>query len=42
MQSSRKRLNLWLTWAMLGALAFLVMKIEFPIMPGFDYLKYDL
>lgn len=42
MQSSRKRLNLWLTWAMLGALAFLVMKIEFPIMPGFDYLKFDL
>lgn len=42
MHSSRKRINLWLTWAMLGALAFLVMKIEFPIMPGFDYLKFDL
>lgn len=31
----------WLCWAMIGALAFLIMKFEIPIIPGFDYLKMD-
>ncbi|MBP2057982.1 riboflavin transporter FmnP [Lactobacillus colini] len=36
------KLSYWLSWAMLGALSFLIMKIEIPVMPGFDYLKIDL
>ena len=36
------KLSYWVSWAMLGALAFLIMKIEIPILPGFDYLKVDL
>ena len=35
------KLSYWLSWAMLGALSFLIMKIEIPILPGFDYLKID-
>ena len=38
---SHVRLAYWLAWAMIGALAFLIMKIEVPIIPGFDYLKMD-
>ena len=34
-------LSYWLSWAMIGALAFLIMKFEVPIIPGFDYLKID-
>lgn len=38
---SHVRLAYWLAWAMISALAFLIMKIEVPIIPGFDYLKMD-
>ncbi len=38
---SHVRLAYWLAWAMIGALAFLIMKFEVPIIPGFDYLKMD-
>ncbi|STX21037.1 integral membrane protein [Lactobacillus gasseri] len=38
---SHVRLAYWLAWAMIGALAFLIMEIEVPIIPGFDYLKMD-
>ena len=31
---SHVRLAYWLAWAMIGALAFLIMKIEVPIIPG--------
>ena len=34
-------LSYWISWAMIGALAFLIMKLEVPIIPGFDYLKMD-
>lgn len=31
----------WLAYAMIGAIAFVVMKFEFPIMPGVSFLKMD-
>ena len=40
--SSRDRLKYWLVWAMVGAIAFLIMQIEIPIIPGIDYLKFDI
>ncbi|CAH1706352.1 Riboflavin transporter [Lactobacillus delbrueckii subsp. delbrueckii] len=36
-----KSVSNWLAYAMIGAIAFLVMKFEFPIMPGVSFLKMD-
>ena len=41
-RSSRDKLKFWLVWAMIGAIAFLIMQIEIPIIPGIDYLKLDV
>lgn len=30
-----------IAYALIGAFAFVVMKIEFPIMPGVGFLKFD-
>lgn len=38
---SNYSLMYWIAWAMIGALAFIIMKFEIPIIPGFDYLKMD-
>lgn len=40
--SSKDKLKFWLVWAMVGAIAFLIMQIEIPIIPGIDYLKFDV
>lgn len=40
--SSSNKLKYWLVWAMIGAIAFLIMQIEIPIIPGIDYLKLDI
>jgi riboflavin transporter FmnP len=34
-------LSSWLAWAIIAALAFLVMKFEFPLIPMIPYLKMD-
>lgn len=39
---SRYKLSYWLSWAMIGAISFLIMKISIPILPGADYLKVDI
>ncbi|ARR38289.1 ECF transporter S component [Lactobacillus delbrueckii] len=36
-----KSVSNWLAYAMIGAIAFVVMKFEFPIMPGVSFLKMD-
>ena len=36
-----KSVSNWLAYAMIGAIAFVVMKFEFPIMPGVIFLKMD-
>ncbi|QNQ80486.1 ECF transporter S component [Lactobacillus sp. PV034] len=41
-RTSQDGLKYWLVWAMVGAIAFLVMQIEIPIIPGIDYLKFDV
>ncbi|MDO4912207.1 MAG: ECF transporter S component [Lactobacillus sp.] len=37
----KNKLSLKLIAALLGALSYLVMQFEFPIMPGVDFLKFD-
>ncbi|MBT8924453.1 ECF transporter S component [Lactobacillus delbrueckii subsp. bulgaricus] len=45
MEAANKRIaksvSNWLAYAMIGAIAFVVMKFEFPIMPGVSFLKMD-
>ncbi|APT19166.1 hypothetical protein FC62_GL000250 [Amylolactobacillus amylotrophicus DSM 20534] len=36
------RLSVQISWAMLGAMAFILMQFSFPIIPAFPYLKMDL
>ena len=36
-----KSVSNWLAYAMIGAIAFVVMKFEFPVMPGVSFLKMD-
>lgn len=36
-----KSVSNWLAYTMIGAIAFVVMKFEFPIMPGVSFLKMD-
>ena len=36
-----KSVSNWLAYAMIGAIAFVVRKFEFPIMPGVSFLKMD-
>lgn len=36
-----KSVSNWLAYARIGAIAFVVMKFEFPIMPGVSFLKMD-
>lgn len=36
-----KSVSNWLAYAMIGAIAFVVMKFEFSIMPGVSFLKMD-
>ena len=36
-----KSVSNWLAYAMIGAIAFVVIKFEFPIMPGVSFLKMD-
>ena len=38
---SAKSVSNWIAYAMIGAIAFIVMKFEFPIMPGVAFLKMD-
>lgn len=40
-RSKSKSISNWLAYAMIGAIAFVVMKFEFPIMPGVSFLKMD-
>ncbi len=35
------KLSYWISWAMIAAIAFLVMKFEFPVIPMLGYLKMD-
>ena len=39
--TAKTGLSSWLAWAIIAALAFLVMKFEFPIIPMIPYLKMD-
>lgn len=40
--SKKHSLSTQISWAMLGAMAFVVMQFAFPILPAFPYLKMDL
>lgn len=40
-KTSSKSISNWIAYAMIGAIAFIVMKFEFPIMPGVSFLKMD-
>lgn len=40
-KQTAKSVSNWLAYAMIGAIAFVVMKFEFPIMPGVSFLKMD-
>ena len=38
---SAKSVSNWIAYAMIGAIAFIVMKFEFPIMPGVAFLDFS-
>lgn len=40
-RSSHSTLANTIAYALIGAIAFVVMKLEFPIMPGISFLKFD-
>lgn len=40
-RKSSKTLTNWIAYAMIGAIAFVIMKFEFPVMPGVTFLKMD-
>lgn len=35
------KLRYWVAWAVIAAIAFLIMKFEFPVIPVIPYLKMD-